>query len=332
MLSRRTLIAAGVAAPAILSRPVWAAEFTLKYGNNMPPTHPITLRAQEAAEAIKQETGGRVELLVFPNNQLGDDINMFSQVRSGALQFQTIGGVVLETRVPDLSIHNTAFAFQGYDQVWAAMDGKLGDLLRGKIRNAGFNVLKNVWDNGFRHITTGSRQINSPDDLKGVKMRVPPGKIYTRLFESLGASPTTMVLSEVYTALQTKVIDGQENALVLVDSAKFYEVQKYCALTGHVWDCYFMIGNKAAWDKLPAALQTIVSTQLENAALKERADIMALEKRMQSEIAAKGMTFNTPNKEAFKAVLNKSTFYTELRKSYGPETWQLLENTTGPLG
>jgi TRAP-type C4-dicarboxylate transport system substrate-binding protein len=141
-----------------------------------------------------------------------------------------------------------------------------------------------------------------------------------------------MVFAEVYTALQTKLVDGQENGLVLIDAAKLYEVQKYCALTGHMWDCFIMIANRAAWDKLPTDLQTAVATHLENGALAQQADMVVLEKRIQADLEGKGMVFNTPDREAFKAVLRKSTFYKELREKYGPEAWGLLEDTVGPLG
>ena len=137
-LNRRHVLAGAAALPlvAICTRPAHAAEFTYKFANNLPAAHPLNVRGMEAAARIKQATDGRVEVNVFPNNQLGSDTDVLSQLRSGAVEFFTMSGLILSTLVPPASINGVGFAFKDYDQVWAAMDGKLGAFVRGGDRQA----------------------------------------------------------------------------------------------------------------------------------------------------------------------------------------------------
>src|SRR3954470_24867853 len=177
--SRRTLLKASAATAAIGSvgapfvARAQAAEFTYKYANNLPDSHPMNVRAKEMAAAIKAETSGRFDLQIFPNNQLGADTDMLSQIRSGGIAFFTLSGFILSTLVPAASINGIGFAFSDYDTVWKAMDGELGAYVRGEISKANLVVLDKIWDNGFRETTSSSKPINGPDDLKGFKIRVP---------------------------------------------------------------------------------------------------------------------------------------------------------------
>jgi TRAP-type C4-dicarboxylate transport system substrate-binding protein len=170
-VSRRTLLQ-GTASAAMVSTfgaRAQSAEFTYKYANNLPVTHPMNLRAKEAADKIKQETNGRVEIQIFPNNQLGSDTDMLSQVRSGGVEFFTLSPLILSTLVPNASISGIGFAFPNYDTVWKAMDGELGAYVRGQIAKANLVVMDKIWDNGFRQITSSNKPIQTPDDLKGFK-------------------------------------------------------------------------------------------------------------------------------------------------------------------
>ncbi|HET6606706.1 MAG TPA: TRAP transporter substrate-binding protein, partial [Rhodopila sp.] len=189
-LSRR-LVLVGASLPlfAIGTRPSRAADFSLKLANNSPVTHPQTIRAQEAAARIKKATNGAVDIQVFPNNQLGSDTDMLSQLRSGAIDFFTLSGLILSTLVPAASINGIGFAFKDYDTVWKAMDGKLGGYVRGEVDKRGLVAMDNMWDNGFRQITSSTHPIKGPDDLKGFKIRVPVSPLWTSMFQALGASP-----------------------------------------------------------------------------------------------------------------------------------------------
>ena len=188
-----------------------AAEFVFKWGTNVPETHPLNVYARKAAEAIKQETNGRFELQVFPNNQLGGDTDMFSQLRSGGLECFTLSGVnVLSTILPSAAIYGIGFAFPNYETLWKALDGQLGAYLRSQITSkAGLVVMDKIWDNGFRQITSSTKPITKPADLQGFKIRVPVSALWTSLFKALGAAPTGINFAEVYSALQTKIVDDR---------------------------------------------------------------------------------------------------------------------------
>ena len=330
-LKTTTAAASGVAAFGILTRRGDAAEFTFKYANNNVAAHPMNVRLREAVDKIKEESGGRMEIQLFPNSQLGGDTDMLSQLRTGAIQMFNLSGLILATFVPVASINGIGFAFKDYAQVWTAMDGALGAFVRGAIEKAGLFALANMWDNGYRQVTSSTHPVNSPDDLKGFKIRVPVSPLWTSMFKSLGASPTSININEVYSALQTKIVEGQENPLSLINLFKFYEVQKYVSFTNHMWDGFWTLANTKAWTDLPKDLQQIVARNVNGAALKEREDIRQLNDSLQGELTQKGMTFNKTDTEKFRAALRSAGFYTEWKDKYGPQAWAALEKEVGAL-
>jgi tripartite ATP-independent transporter DctP family solute receptor len=335
-LSRRRFSAlAGIAAigAAVPLRHASAAEFSFKWGTNVPETHPLNVYARKAAEEISQTTDGRFELRVFPNNQLGGDTDMFSQLRSGALECFTLSGVnVLSTLIPSAAIWGVGFAWKDYPTLWNALDGKLGTHLRSQIDKAGIVALEKIWDNGFRQVTTSVRPIVTPADFQGLKIRVPVSALWTSLFKSLGASPTGINFAEVYSALQTKVVDGQENPPAIISAAKLYEVQKYCSLTNHMWDGWWFLINRRVWQAVPADLRDKVAAVINKNALAQREEIARQNTSLQGELAAKGLVFNDVDPAPFRETLSKSGFYAEWKSKFGEESWALLEQSTGKLG
>jgi tripartite ATP-independent transporter DctP family solute receptor len=307
------------------------ADFTYKYANNLPVTHPLNVRAQEAADRIKKDTGGKFELQIFPNNQLGSDTDVLSQLRSGGVEFFTLSPLILSTLIPTASISGIGFAFPDYSAVWKAMDGDLGAYMRAQIAKANLVAMDKIWDNGFRQITTSNKPIQTPADLKDFKIRVPPSPLWTSMFSALGASPTSINFAEVYTALQTKVVDGQENPLAIVATAKLYEVQKYCSLTNHMWDGFWFLANRPAWEAVPQDMRDIVAKNLNEAGLAEREDVAKLNAGVQGDLAAKGMVFNQPDPTAFRDALRKAGFYGDWKRRFGPEAWGKLEAAIGSL-
>jgi tripartite ATP-independent transporter DctP family solute receptor len=189
-----------------------------------------------------------------------------------------------------------------------------------------------MFDNGFRQITTSSKPIAKPTDLAGVHIRVPPSPLSTSLFKAFGAAPQSISFGEVYTALQTKLVDGQENPLPLVDSGKFYEVQKYVSLTNHMWDGLWVLSNGAYWKRLPQPVKDIVSKRFREAALAERADLMKLNDSLRAKLTTAGMTFVEPDRKAFRDALAATPFYKEWKEKFGAEAWGTLERYTGKLG
>jgi tripartite ATP-independent transporter DctP family solute receptor len=332
-LPRRTLLAAGAALPlvAIRTRPAGAAEFVYKYANNLPATHPLNLRATEAAARIRQATDGRVEINIFPSSQLGSDTDTLSQLRNGAVEFFNLSGLILATLVPAAAINGIGFAFKDYDQVWAAMDGQLGAYIRGEIAKRGLVAFERQWDNGYRQITSATKPIRTPEDLDGFKIRVPPSPLWTSLFKAFGASPASINFSETYSALQTRLVDGQENPLVVIDTAKLYEVQKYLSVTNHMWDGFWFLANRRALEALPADAQEIVRREFNRSAVEQRADVAKLNASLEGGLKQKGLTFIATDPAAFRAALRKAGFYAEWRQKFGAQAWSVLEGAVGSL-
>jgi tripartite ATP-independent transporter DctP family solute receptor len=336
-LSRRRLLASGasfvlagaVAAPIVAraQQPQW----TYKYANNLPDSHPMNVRAREMAAAIKDQTGGRFEMQIFPSSQLGSDTDTLSQIRSGGVEFFTLSGLILSTLVPAASINGLGFAFPSYDAVWRAMDGDLGAYVRAQIAKSGLIAMEKIWDNGFRQTTTSTKPIVTPDDFKGMKLRVPPSPLWTSMFKALDAAPASINFNEVYSALQTRIVDGQENPLAIISTAKLYEVQKYCSLTNHMWDGFWFLANQRAWQALPEDVRGIVAKNINTAGLKEREDVAELNATLQKSLAAKGLVFNQPDPAPFRDKLRAAGFYSEWRAKYGDEAWGILEKSTGKL-
>jgi len=314
-LARRQFVqglALATSAPAVFAQ---TAPITLKWANNIPVTHPSNVRIREAVEAIKKDTNGKVDIQVFPNNQLGGDTDMLSQVRSGAIDIFPLSGLILQTLVPVAGINGL----------------ELGAHVRAAVGKVNLHVFDRCLDNGYRNITSSTRPINTAADLKGFKIRVPVSPLWTSMFKALEASPASINFSEVYSALQTKVVEGQENPLAIIATARLYEVQKYCSMTNHVWDAYWILGNRKAVERLPKDIQEIVFREFDKSANDERADIAVLSKSLRGDLQAKGLQFIEPDKKAFKAALAKTTFYKDWRGKFGEDAWKLLEESAGSL-
>lgn len=333
MMKRRMVLTAPaiVAAASLMSRRARAETFQLKWGHAMPATHPINVRGQEAAAAIAKETNGKVQVQIFPDNQLGGDQEMASEARSGSLEMYTAAPSSIGPLVPAATIINIPFAFPDAQSGWRALDGDLGAYVAAAFGKVGLTGFHTMWASGFREITSYSKPINSPADLRGFKIRVPNSPLLLTLFRSLGASPATLDVSEAYTALQTHLVDGEENPLAIIATRNFNEVQKYCAMTNHVWDVFIQTVNTNVWKSIPPNLQEIIRRNFAEAAKKQRGDVTALNASLRRQLEGKGMIFNTPDPGAFRTALRDAGVYGKWKKEYGPEAWGLLEQYTGAL-
>src|SRR6516162_9017556 len=337
-VSRRLLLKSavgGLAAATVLKSPAVLAQATplkVKFGNDLPDTHSVNVRLKEAIAAIGAETNGEVAISLFPNNQLGSDTDMMTQLRSGALELATMPGTVLSTLIPTASLTGVGFAFTNYDKVWAAMDGEVGKFVRGNIEKVGLVPFEAVWDNGFRQITSSTHPIKTPEDLANFKIRVPVVPLWVAMFSALGAAPVSIPLNEAYSALQTKIADGQENPLALIESAKFYEVQKFCSLTNHAWDGFWLISSGKVWKTVPKDVQEVLQKHFNAAAKKQRDDIVQANAEYQKTLESKGLTFNTTQAEAFQAALAKTSFYKDAKTKFGNDAWTLLQKYAGNIG
>jgi tripartite ATP-independent transporter DctP family solute receptor len=311
--------------------PARAAEFDLKYGHDLPPEHPINVRSVEAFGRIAKLTNGRVTIKSFPTSQLGSDPSMLQQLRTGATEMLALPGAFLNSVVPLASIENLAYAFKDRDTVFRAMDGDLGTVIRNEITARGIVCLPKIWENGFRDITTSTKPIRTVADLAGLRIRVSPGKIRVDTFQSLGASPTPISLSELYTSLQTHVVDAQENPLLLIDQQKFYEVQKYVSMSDHIWSGYWTLINQDVWNRMPKDIQTIITREMSASTLASRNDMANKNQAVRDQLTRRGMIFNEVDKDSFKKKLVDANYYVRWKAEFGPTAWAALEKYANKL-
>jgi tripartite ATP-independent transporter DctP family solute receptor len=328
---RRTLaLIGGMAAPAFLPGRA-EAKTVLRFANSNAPDHPLNIRLKEASGLIRDQTNGEVEIRIFPASQLGGDMDVLSQVRSGAIDFFTLSGLILANYIPVTSIQGVGFAFKDYDTVWKAMDGDLGNHLRGQIEKGGLHAFDKNWDDGFTQFFSSTKPINTPADLQGFKLRVPAAPLFVSLFKTLGASPTAINWAETYTALQTKVVDGLGQSYINMVASKVYEVQKYCSVVNFSWNGFFLLANGEKWKALPDSQRDVITRNFNAAAIKQRADVAQLNGKLKDELEKHGIVFSTPDPAPFREVLQKGGYYADWKKNFGDEAWGLLEKYSGKL-
>jgi len=323
------LVKAGIAAPFLNIGGAGAAEFSFKYGGILSTEHPLTKGVTKAADQIRSATNGRVDIQVFPNSQLGSEMDMLSQVRSGALEFMTNSGLLLSSLVPAASIPGVAYAFGDYADVWKAMDGELGAYVRRNIEKANLVVFDRIWNSGFFNLMSSSKAIQTPGDVQGVKLRVPQAPMWISMYKALNAAPAAISWGEVYTALQTKVVDGVDASLTAFNDAKLYEVQKNLTLTNHIWDGFWMLGNRRAFERLPADLRDVVAKAFNAAALVQRAEVEKTASDVVEQFTKRGIKVYRADKAAFQEVLKNKQYYADWRAKFGEEAWSLLERSIG---
>ena len=303
----------------------------LKVGGQFADSHPSSKAMEAACAEIRQQSNGRIDIQFFPNAQLGSDAAMLTQVRSGALDMMTASGISMQVVSPVAGISGMAFAFGDYPHVWQAMDGELGAAIREGLDKVGIYAFPKILDSGYRNITTSNHPINTVDDLKGMKMRVPPSPVWVSLFTALGSSPTSITINELYSALQTRIVDGQENPLTVIDAGKYYEVQKFCSITEHMWDGLWIIANRKRVKALAPEDLALITKSFEAATIKQRIDTERLNTELEGSLKAKGLVFNRPDKKPFRDALSKAGFYADWKQKYGAEAWGVLEKYSGSL-
>ncbi|WP_315836621.1 TRAP transporter substrate-binding protein [Bradyrhizobium prioriisuperbiae] len=324
------LAAAGtVGAPAVVR--AQGAPRQLVMGSPMPSRHSASTFMVAAADAIRKESNGAIDILFLADSQLGSEADMQRQLRAGGIHFLVASCSSLQNLTAVAGMPGVAYAFKDYGQLWAAIDGDLGALIKDALGKLGMTAFKCL-DNGFRNVTTSTRAVSSVGDLQGLKIRVPPSPLLTSLFQSLGASPTTISIGELYSALQTRIADGMENSLVQFDALKIYEVQQYCALTRHSWDGLWVMSNTRAWDAMPGEQRDLITRHFDAAVLSQHDDFAKQDIALKAELGAKHLRFNDVDRAQFVQALDRANYYRDWKAKFGPEAWAKLEKYTGPLG
>jgi tripartite ATP-independent transporter DctP family solute receptor len=337
-LSRKRFLAAGAGAGAfasvgILRWPGEAAQFTFKLANDQTATHPMNVHTADAVKRIADASGGQIEVKVFPASILGSDPQMLSQLRAGAIDLVQIGNNILGSVIPSAALLTMPFAFTGSQQFQSAANGPLGAYIGAAGAKIGMRKFDTAFYGGFFEVENRVHPITAPGDLKGLKIRVPPGPIDVGTFKAFDASPTVITLSEVYTSLQTHLIDGLEVPLPTFHNFKFYEQTKYCSLTHHSGLAYMLFANADAWQRLPKNVQEILDREFGAGAVAASKSMTAQEVSVETELTALGVAFNRPALEPFSQVIRAKGLYRGWRDQYDPsgQGWELLEKTTGKL-
>ena len=287
--------AAGVAAMCIAG-PV-SAQIEIKLGHVGEPGSLFQKSSDEFARRANAKLGDKAKVVVYGSSQLGGDKELLQKLKLGTVDL-AVPSTVMSSEVDLFGIFEMPYLVKDREHMKRIEKDVVWPALAPEAEKKGLKVLA-VWENGYRHITNSKRPINVPDDLKGIKLRVPEGKWRVKMFQAYGANPSPLKFSEVFTALQTGVMDGQENPFTQIYSAKFQEVQKFLSLTGHVYTPAYLVTGSRKWATLPADVRKI----LEDTARETQAFVYqtaaADEEDLLGKLKAAGMQVNTPNKDAF---------------------------------
>jgi tripartite ATP-independent transporter DctP family solute receptor len=334
--SRKRVLTAGAAAG------IWAsigfiryrgdaAQFSFKLGNVLQPGSPPIAHAIAAADKIKQGSNGQLEITVFPNSALGSDTEMIAQNRSGALEMILIGNNVLANVVPSAALLGIPFAYASTQQMLAAANGELGSYIGTQALKADMRFVSGAWFGGTFQMENSLRPIETPADLKGMKMRVPPGPLDVAVMRAFGAAPASITISEVYTSLQTHLVDGISVPLLTVESFKYYELLKYVSMTEHNNLVYLLFVNKDVFARLPKNLQDLVDKTFSAESVTETADFIQRQTTIEAGLKTRGLLFNKPALAPFRQIIRSSGLYAQWRDQFDPAAWAIMEKTTGNL-
>jgi TRAP-type transport system periplasmic protein len=327
-LSRRRFLIGCAATAMLASSDTRAAEHRYRLGLSQPTDSPNYVRLKEMADNVRAETGGRMQIDVLPAGQLGSDNVMLAMLQKNEMEMY-MGGNVFGPLVPVTEMPGLPFTFKSSADVFAALDGDLGEYVRAEMTAKGIYAFRRSFDNGFHHLTTSTKPIRTVEDLAGMKIRTPVQKMTVDFFETLGAKPMTFTLSELYRVCKERIVDGQTDPLGIVLLLKLYEVQTYLSLTNHWWSGFTLTANAQAWQALPSNIRAIIEKHAEAAALAQRKDTEKLNADALGVLRSKGMVVNEADTSGFRKPL--SPFYARWKEIYGSRAWALLEARTGKL-
>lgn len=310
---------AGLAIAA--SAGISAAETTLKVGHVFAADHPWQVALEGLSEDVAEATDGEVIIEVYPSSQLGGDREVAEGLGLGTVEMGLFGTGALQVLDKRLIVEELPYAWPTRESAYAALDGELGDALADILAEHDIHTIS-WWESGYRHITNSVKPIETPSDLEGIKLRVPEAELRLDTFRELGAQPTPMAFSEVFTSLQQNVVDGQENPLATIYASKFYEVQDHLALSGHIWGSGVLAISDSAWNELTEEQQQILT---EKAAIwrdKEREMIQKSDDEVLAKLEDAGMKITKPDAAAFQEAVQP--VWTKYEDVFGKELMDLV--------
>ena len=294
------------AAALVLATGTVGAQTKLTLGHGAAPGNPRHEAAVVCANAVKQKSGGKIEVQVAPSAQLGDDAAMLTALRSGTLDMSANSQGAASTIVPEYAAFGMPFLVSDPAAAFRLLDGPLGKELAEKSAQKNLVVL-GYWDNGIRHVSNSKRPILTPADMKGLKIRVPPDAVTIDIMTALGAETQQIKFAELYVALQQGVVDGQENPLANIDASKLYEVQKYISLTGHKFEMTPLLMSKRTWDRLSEAERKIIMEAAGEATIVQRKLSKEADERLVAELQKKGVRIDKVDQSQFQKATESVT-------------------------
>ncbi len=283
--------------------------------------------------AVREETNGLVDIEVYADNggtKLAH-LEVVDQVIDGQIQFYALMGSIMGPLVPAMNIQSLPFIFRNSEDVYASMDGALGDFLRQELHSKGVYLLPSgLMENGFRHIVTNNRPIFNAADLEGLTIRIPEGEVFEDTFKAFGAHPVQLFVLELYEALRNGSLQAQENPLAIIESLKLYEVTKYISKTSHMWSGFNIIGCLSFWESMPIDIQEIILKNVKKFVDQQREYTVNLNHNLSETLQNRGMVINVADTSTFRNHLGKN-FYQKWKNEVGDHAWNLLEEQVGKL-
>lgn len=313
-----------------MSAPQWQAR-QYHYLSADSHVHPFLV---DLWEEVRQATDGRFSTTVTAGNAglPGSHLAIVDLLIAGEIEFYVLMGGILGPLVPAMEIQGLPFAFQDHAQVHATLDGPLGDYLRGELAARGIHALPyGLLENGFRHISTVDRPLHTAADLEGLRIRIPEGRMFADAFASLGAIPVEVNVLKLYSALQNREVDAQENPLAVTEALRLHEVTRHIGLTYHMWSGFNLIASRRFWNTLPADVQQIIERAARKHVARQRAHTDALNRSLESRLADWGMVATRVDRTGFRDRLRDAGFYQRWRETTGATAWRLLENSIGKI-
>ncbi len=259
----------GILSIAVAASLSMAAQYVIKFSHVVSPDTPKGKAADYFAKRVEELSHGKIEVKVFPNAQLCGDKVVLRKLKFGTVQMAAPSFSKFTGLVPQLALFDLPFLFKNEAHLHKVLDGEVGQKLLKMVDKKGYVALA-YWDNGFKQLTDSKRPLIKPDDCRGLKFRVMSSKVLIEQFKALGAIPVVLPFSEVYSALQQGVVDGQENTISNIYTKKFYEVQRYMTLTNHGYLGYMVVMSKKFWNRLPDNLKAVIKQAIKEATAKER--------------------------------------------------------------
>jgi tripartite ATP-independent transporter DctP family solute receptor len=316
-------LAASVFAALTVASSVASAATTLRFGHANNNGEIATDLSQEFADKVTQRTKGELTIKVFPSEQLGKEVDLIQQVKSGALDISSPSMAATSNLVPSLEISSAPFLWRDWAQAEKVITGPAFQPIFDELRDKhGVLAISKIWYWGWRNLTTGTKPVSKPEDMAGMKIRVPESPVWVEMIKAMGAAPTPIPFGEVYMALQMKLVDGQENPIPTIYARKFYEVQAHLSMTRHMLQNNLIIMNKRSFDKLSPELQKVVMEEIAAVVVKNTKLQQEREGSMLEEIRKSGKTtiVDQPDRAAFAAKMGPA--FKNLEARWGTENLQ----------